>query len=259
MLWMVLLLVQTPAQPAPSAEAVKLTPSTSLQFELGKNGVKGSKLERLAWSADRTELYLMTYEPNKDATIKEAFHYVMQITSGEVKSVKAAPEWAETYWAWKSDRSAPGDPSLALKISEERKRAENGVATPMGGDYARGGTGDASATAGMSSAAAMDAARGMQFQNVITLTLSGETVGEWINHRFQPGLTFGWGPKNSGLIAFAAKGNGQLVIMDRTGKKQKIDGTKGVLLPAWTDDGTRLAYLEIRSKNKYEVIVADVK
>ena len=58
------------------------------------------------------------------------------------------------------------------------------------------------------------------------------------------------GPKSSGLIAFAEKGGGKLVIMDRTGKKQKIEGTKGVVLPAWTEDGAQMAYLETRGKNK---------
>ena len=44
-----------------------------------------------------------------------------------------------------------------------------------------------------------------------------------------------------------------------TGKKQQIEGTKGVVLPAWTEDGARMAYLETRGKNKYAVIIADVK
>jgi hypothetical protein len=253
-----LLLVLGPpqSQSMPSVDAIRLTPSVTHQFELGKNGVKGSRLERLAWSPDRNELYLMTYDPNKDATIKQAFHYVMQVATGAMKSVEGAPPWVETYWSWKSDRSAPGEPTLSITVAQDRKRAETGVATPMGGDLARGGTSD---TTGLASGTAIDASRGMEFQNVYTLTLNGETIGEWINHRIQPGLTFSWGPKSSGLIAFAEKGGGKLVIMDRTGKKQTIGGTKGVLLPAWTDDGAKMAYLETRGKNKYAVIIADVK
>ena len=253
-----LLLVLGPLQSPsmPSVDAIRLTPSVTHLFELGKNGVKGSRLERLAWSPDRNELYLMTYEPNKDATIKQAFHYVMPVATGAMKSVEAAPPWVETYWTWKSDRSAPGEPTLSIAVSQDRKRAETGVATPMGGDLARGGTSD---TTGISSGGAIDASRGMQFQNVYSLTLKGETIGEWIDHRIQPGLTFSWGPKGSGLIAFAEKGAGKLVVMDRTGQKQTIGGTKGVVLPAWTDDGAKMAYLETRGKNKYAVIIADVK
>jgi hypothetical protein len=253
-----LLLVLGPpqSQSMPSVDAIRVTPSVTHQFELGKDGVKGSRLERLAWSPDRNELYLMTYEPNPDATIKQAFHYVMQAATGTMKSVEAAPPWVEAYWTWKSDRSAPGEPTLSIAVSQDRKRAETGVATPMGGDLARGGTSD---TTGLASGAAIDASRGMKFQNVYTLTLKGETIGEWIDHRIQPGLTFSWGPKSSGLIAFAEKGDGKLVIMDRTGKKQPIGGTKGVVLPAWTEDGARMAYLETRGKNKYAMIIAEVK
>ena len=170
----------------------------------------------------------------------------MQPANGETKSVPAAPAWADAYWLFKSDKSAPGDPTLTIDVLQERKRAETGVATPMGGDYARGGTGD---TTGLPTSGAIDASRGMQFQNVYTLMLKGEIIGQWIDHRIQPGLTFSWGPKGSGLIAFAAKDGGRLVIMDRTGKKQQIDGTKDVVLPAWTEDGARMAYLEARGKN----------
>jgi hypothetical protein len=247
---------QSQSQSMPSVDTIRVTPSVTHQFELGKNGVKGSRMERLAWSPDRNELYLMTYEPNKDASIKEAFHYVMQVATGAMKSVEAAPPWVESYWTWKSDRSAPGEPTLSIAVSQDRKRAETGVATPMGGDLARGGTSD---TTGLASGAAVNASRGMQFHEVYTLTLKGETIGEWIDHRIQPGLTFSWGPKSSGLIAFAEKGGGKLVIMDRTGKKQQIEGTKGVVLPAWTEDGARMAYLETRGKNKYAMIIAEVK
>jgi hypothetical protein len=46
--------------------------------------------------------------------------------------------------------------------------------------------------------------------------------------------------------------------MDSTGAKQKIEGTHGVVLPAWSADGTRLAYLEGRGRNQYALIVATV-
>ena len=258
MLWMLLVLAQAPAQPAPSADTIRLTPTATFEFELGKNGVKGSRLEKLAWSPDRNELYLMTYDPNPDASIKTAFHYVMQTANGTMKAVNAAPEWSGAYWAWKSDKSAPGDPSFTIEVAVEQKRMETGVATPMGGDYARGGTGG-TPTTGISSGSAVDAARGMKFQQVYTMTLKGQVIGEWIDHRIQPGFTFGWGPAGSGLIAFVEKEGGRLAIMDRTGKKQRIESTKNVLLPAWTDDGSRMAYLEGQSKSKFAVRLVDVK
>ena len=218
--------------------------------------MKGTRVERFGWSPDKTEFYVMTYEPNRDATIKEAYHYVMQVATGQTKSANAAPAWADAYWLFKSDQSAPGDASLTINVAQERKRAETGVATPMGGDLARGGGSD---TTGLTVGGAIDASRGMDFHNIYTLTLKGETIGQWTDHRIQPGMTFSWGPKGTGLIVFTEKDSGRLVFMDRGGKKQRIDSTKGVILPAWTEDGSRLAYLEPRGKNRYEVIIADVK
>jgi hypothetical protein len=227
----------TAGQAAQSVEAIRLVPSVVAEFQLGSR-----------------ELYLMPYEANRDASVKEAFHYVMPATGGQFSAVRTAPPWAATYWTWKSDRNPPGDPSQQIEVLQEQKRAETGVATPMGGDLARGGA-DTGA-AGVSSGAAVNAARGMQMNNVYTLKLKGEIIGEWIDHPIVPGLTFGWGPKGSGLIAFAEKGSGRLVVMDTAGNKQRVDDTKGVVLPAFSEDSSRLAYLENRGRNRFAVVVA---
>ena len=79
-----------------------------------------------------------------------------------------------------------------------------------------------------------------------------------MNHRTMPGTTFGWGPAGTHLIAYSDKQSGRLVIMDSTGAKQKVDGTKGVVAPAWWNDGARLAYLEGRGRNKFALIVVSV-
>ena len=256
-----LLFALTLGQSAPSVEAIRLSPSVVAEFQLGSGGINGQRVRQLAWSADGRELYLMTYEPNRDASVKEAFHYVIPVAGGKFARAEATPAWATTYWTWKSDRFAPGDQSQQIEVLQEKKRAETGVATPMGGDLARGGTdtGGAGAAGGISSSSAVDAARGMQMQDVYTLKLKSEIIGEFINHPIVPGLTFGWGPKASGLIAFAEKNGGRLVLMDRAGKKQKVDGTKDVVLPAFSEDGSRLAYLEGRGRNRFALIVAEVK
>jgi hypothetical protein len=244
------------AQSVTSADTIRLSPAVIGEFELGKNGVNGSRVRQLAWSPDGKELYLMTYEPKPDASIKQAFHYVIAMPGGRPNRVDAPPAWAAAYWTWKSDRSAPGEPSLTIELSEEKKRAETGVALPTGGDMARGGTADPAT--GLSSESALNAARGMENNDVRTMRLKGEIIGEWINLPIVPGLTFGWGPKESGLIAFADKSTGKLVIMDKTGKKQKVADTKAVILPAWSEDGARIAYLEGRGRSKFAVVVADV-
>ena len=52
---------------------------------------------------------------------------------------------------------------------------------------------------------------------------------------------------------------GHLALMDRQGQKQQIDGTKNVILPAWSNDGSKIAFLQKAGKNKYDLFVVTVR
>jgi hypothetical protein len=84
-------------------------------------------------------------------------------------------------------------------------------------------------------------------------------VGEWVNHPIVPGQTFGWAPKGRSLIAYADAKSGKLVVMNLAGERQTIDGTRNVTIPAWSADGTQLAYLEGRGRNRFALVVATVQ
>jgi ABC-type transport system substrate-binding protein len=49
-----------------------------------------------------------------------------------------------------------------------------------------------------------------------------------------------------------------LVVMDRAGARHEVRGTKGVLLPAWSDNGRRLAWLTQQGRKKFVLTIADV-
>jgi Tol biopolymer transport system component len=51
---------------------------------------------------------------------------------------------------------------------------------------------------------------------------------------------------------------GRLAVMDEKGNKQQVEGTKNVILPAWSPDGTKIAFLQKAGKNKYELYVVTV-
>jgi hypothetical protein len=247
--------VQTPTLAPVPVSQVTVTPGMAvLEFDLGS--LKGARLRQMAWSPDGTQLYLQTYDANKDATVKELFHYVLPVAGGAPKRIDTPPAWAADYWAWKSGQTAPDDPTWKIDVSTEKKIA-SAVAMPMGGDLARGGTVDP--TGGVSVETMTANAAQAANVSVYTMRLKGETVGEWTNHPIMPGLTFGWGPKGSGLMAYAEKAAGRLTLMDRSGKTARVDGTKDVVLPAFTADRNRLAYLEGRGRNKYALVIATVK
>jgi hypothetical protein len=243
--------------PAPiSASAVKLAPKPVAEFELGKlHGV----IRRLAWNGDGTLLYLQTAELKTDALVKEAFNYVITVATGELKKVDNEPAWASEYYTWKSWKSAPGDDAFVIELASEQRKA-SATAIPMGGDYARGGSGSdvsgAAGSASMDSVAA--AAQQMQSGTANIMRLKGQVIGEWMNQPIVPGQTFGWGPKGTNVIAYAEPNNRQLMVMDKSGAKQKISDTKGVYVPAFSVDAQRLAWFEVRGK-KAILVISDVK
>jgi Tol biopolymer transport system component len=90
------------------------------------------------------------------------------------------------------------------------------------------------------------------------MRIKGQPVSEFVNTRPIPGLLFGWTPEGLGGVAYADRKR-RLVVMDRGGRRHETRETKGVLLPAWSPDGTRLAWLEQSDSKRVVIYVADVR
>jgi hypothetical protein len=215
-------------------------PSALGTLDFGK--LKGEPF-RLAWSPDGSQLYLQTVERDEHGNVKNARHFIIKVAEATPKGIDAEPSWASEYWAWKSGQAAPGLPALKIDV-EQRDETRRTTATPMGGDLARGGTGGGGRAGGATTVGDVAAAASLSQQvHVVTLRLRGEKIGEWVNSAVVPGLTFGWAPEGTGLIAFT-DAEGHLVLMDDKAAKQKLLGTEDVLLPAWSTDGKQLAWIE---------------
>jgi hypothetical protein len=240
----------------PAAAAVKASaPVAVTELDMGK--LKGAPF-RLAWSPDTKELYVQTAERDGVGTVKKARHYVVAATGGSPKEVEGEPDWAAKYWAWKSWKAAPGSAAFAISV-DERRDVVRPINAPRGGSIAGMG-GDAGAGAqvggGPGGAGTMVIPEG-QNASIRTMRLKGEVIGEWINSVIVPGLTFGWSPASLNLIAFSAQNEG-LIIMDEQGRKQKIDTAKATSLPAWSDDGRKLAYVEQKDRKKFVLNVVEI-
>lgn len=246
----VLVLAIASAPQAPARDAASLTfsaPSSVAQLK-----IKGQPTQ-LAWSDDGTQLYVLTGERTRIGTMNNPRHYVLQITDAKTKSIDAPPTWASEYYQWKSNKWAPGDHSLVISIEDQQKR-NTITSTPMGGDLARGGT----SSAGTSTDEAINVAMNSQMQHIITLRLNGEQVGKYVDMQFIPGYTFGWAPESAGTLIAYVNDEERLSVMDGQGHKKDVDGTKHVLVPAWSPDGSKIAYLEKDGK-KYNLFVVDVQ
>jgi Tol biopolymer transport system component len=94
--------------------------------------------------------------------------------------------------------------------------------------------------------------------HVFVLTLNGENVGEFVNQQFLPGYTFGWSPQALAMVAYRNQA-GKLGVMSLEGRsKQQIDSTKDVILPAWSLDGSKIAFLQRTGKSKFDLYVINV-
>jgi len=239
---------------AQTADASKVTvsaPTTMAAVDIGK--MKGDPT-RFAWSPDGATFYFQTVDRDTRGNVNIR-HYLFDTSAQQPRSTEQEPPWAAAAWTKKSAQSAPGLASLKITIDQQQRRVSS-TAAPTGGDMAKGGvgaTGGASGGGGGSSVSdATDAAFGSQNANVVQLKLKGEVIGEFVNAPALPGTTFGWGPNGSGLIVFVAS-DGHLVLMDDRGRKQDIPGPKAASFPGWSDDGTRIVFLEKTGRKKFNL------
>ena len=227
-------------------------PATVATLDMGR--LKGEPA-RLAWSPDGSELYVQTREGKFGDANAKLHHYVFSASKGSKQDLDAEPAWASAYWTAKSAQASPDDARLKIELKTEQ-RAQRTTSVPMGGDMARGGA--STAETGTSSGDALAAAYSTQRTTVHMMLLEGATIGEFVNSVIVPGLTFGWAPKGTKAIAYTDPKSGGVIVMDADGSKHGIDGTKDALLPAWSQDGARLAWLQQDGRRKYVLRVAGV-
>lgn len=209
---------------------------------------------RLAWSPDGSQLYLQTLVGGFGRPDALRHHYVFALPGGTRRELHEEPEWAADYWTMKSARTSPDRPErnpLRIELKSE-KRQERTTSLPGGGDLARGGTTPAITEADQANIA------NQQVIGVHTMLLHGETVGEFVNSVIVPGLTYGWAPEGTKLIAYASQNSGRIVVMDETGGKKEVPGSKDAILPAWSQDLGRIAWLQKDGRRAYALKVARV-
>jgi hypothetical protein len=236
-------------QPATDASKLSIAaPSTIAVVDV--DAIDGEPW-RLSWAPDNQQIYLAAMKRKDTATVLT--HHLIDPKSGAVQKLDTEPAWAAKYWQWKSWKAAPGNPAFVITLDTQKKN-ESATARPMGGDLARGGV-DPGGIGSTVDDVAGQASRNVE---IITMLLKGEVVGRWENPPIVPGLTFGWGPRGSQLIAFANK-DGRLVLMDEQGRKQRLSATKETRLPAWSEDGSRLAWVEKQDKKKFRIQLAAIQ
>ena len=240
-------LAQTSA--AIDVSALKVSaPAVVAELDLGS--LKG-ELRQIGWSPDLSQLYIQTAEGNP--TSPKLRYYVVAASGGAVTPAKEPPPWAQDYWSYKSDRFAPGIGSLFIDVDQKYETMKFGTGSAGALDRASDPTG----AGNVSAAANVEKAAESQKVHVVRLRLAGETISEFVNENAVPGLMFGWGPAGSGAIAFTDR-DGRLFLFDRNKHKESVAAAKNALLPAWSTDGSHLAWAQKSGRKKYTLVVASV-
>lgn len=240
--------MERPAQlpPFDAATASVSQPATVTVLDMGK--LKGSPAG-LAWSEDGSQLYVRTAEYDRWRN-ERARHYLLPSAGGTPVPVDVVPGWASTYWIWKSGMVAPGSPDVRLETETlQRMATAVGSVRDAGASQSRADPSRSQVETDMASA---------QHVTTTTVKMRGQLLMQLDNEPFVPGMRYGWGPAGTGGLAYADARN-RLVLIDRTGKKLEVAGADDVLLPAWSPDGRRVAYLQRQGKKKYGVLVATVE
>jgi hypothetical protein len=238
---------------APDAREVSLgIPESVAQVDTGK--MKGEPW-RLAWSPDGLQLYVETVDRDGNGNMRSTHGALITLASKSMKNVDQAPAWVSKYWQWKSAQASPAAPAFKIAV-DQRQETTRATSAPTGGALARGGTADPGA--GTSIGDVASAANTAQQQTIFDLKVQSEIIGEWINEAVVPGVNYSWAPAPHHLIAYAKKGGGPLMLLDDQAHKQTLSGAKEAVLPAWSDSGAQLAWLEKKDKKHYDVMTAAI-
>ena len=238
-------------QTAQPRDVSKLTvgPAVSVvELDLGK--LKG-ELRQIAWSPDALEIYVQTAEGNPPS--ERLHHYVVSVSGAAVLPVDKQPDWARQYWAIKSDRNAPGVPSVEIAVKQEHVNERIGTGSGRPGTN---GTGDGAAGGAAGAENVAMAAEGQRLP-LVKFELFGETISEYKNERPIPGSMFGWGPSGTLSLAFTDR-DGHLSLLDSDKHTRRVQGVKDAGFPAWSADGARLAWVQKSGRKKYTLTVAPV-
>ena len=239
---------QSPNTVTAAAEVRLSKPETLLSLD---GGASKGQPTRLAWSPDGASIYLRFSRFDRWAN-ERGTHVLVDLTARTTTPVEGEPLWAGSYWLWKSGRSSPALPTwrFVFDARDELVRTTN---VPREGNI---GQHTADPAAGLDEVA-VRAALSSQKVHVETLTLSGHRVDYNPNGNIAVGRTFGWAPAPRLLIVFVTQ-KGRLALMDSRGRVREIGDTSKALLPGWSEDGRRVAFIERVRNDKYLLRVVRV-
>ena len=239
---------QTVPQTADPARLVVSNPVTLR--DLGKAESRGVA-SRIAWSPDGAWLYvrMSTFDRWSNESVR---HLLVETQGKRVQDLGDEPAWLPRYWNTKSGLASPTVASWRVKIDtrEDHVRTTN---VPREGNI--GQHGDPGAGLDETVRKAANSSQRTQFEDYV---LNGRVIASAVNDHVSPGRTFAWAPPPVALIAFV-DAKGKLQLMNPAGTIREVKGAKKPSLPAWSEDGRRLAFVQSSAMSNCVVKVVDIR
>jgi hypothetical protein len=238
------LLAQGAAKPPVNLGSLTITGPTTLR-DLGGAGVRGVAT-RLAWSPDGEWLYLRVskFDRWSNETVR---HVLAEVRGSRVQDLGDEPAWLPRYWNVKSALTSPVVATWRIKIDtrEDQVRTTN---VPREGNI--GQHGDPGAGMDETVRKAALASQKALFEDFV---LNGHVIASAINDHVMPGRMFAWAPPPLAVMAFV-DAKGKLRLMNQAGATREVKGARKPSIPAWSEDGHRLAYAQGSSSSSDVVI-----
>jgi hypothetical protein len=239
------------APTSPSVDVAKLTisaPVTIRNIEL--KGQRGTPT-RMAWSPDDRWIYLRlsTFDRWANETVR---HVLVEAGGAATEALTDEPGWLPRYWNTKSAMASPVAASWRISI-DTRQDTVRTANVPREGNIGQN-TGDPNA--GLDEVV-KNAALSSQRVSIQNYLLNGQVVAAAVNGQIVPGRSYAWATAGLPLIAFVNE-RGRLIVMNQAGKTREVKGPKKPLLPAWSESGHRLAWVQ-EGGGGYSVRAVDLK
>lgn len=239
-------------QPIDARRLAISAPESVVEFDLST--IEGQP-SRLAWSPDGRQIYLRMSRSDRWGNQRD-WHYLVHLATRQLVVVPAPPDWFGAYWAWKAGFTSPGLPDFKIQVETRRERKSPVNVLGGGSLAANGGDPTLGSELGPQGQAIAQSAMQSQMVETTTFRLKKVQLGEFVNTPAVGGLTFGWAPAGSAAIAVVSAK--RLAIIDRAGHRREVAGVKDPMLPAWSNDGGRLASLQWLNKKKVSLVVVQV-
>ncbi|MEI6669711.1 MAG: hypothetical protein WCP29_16295 [Acidobacteriota bacterium] len=243
---------QAPPKQESTGDVTRLsvgTPSTLRDIDAG--AVRGIPT-RLAWSMDDKYLYLRlsTFDRWANETVR---HILIDVKAAEPRTLGDEPGWLGRYWNAKAGLVSPAIPTWKISVDsrDEQVRTTN---VPREGNIGQF-TSDPGSGLEETVRKAAQAQQKTLFEDY---RLSGHTISSSINEHVAAGRTYAWAPAPRPFMAFVTE-KGRLALMDSTGRTVELKDTKDVRLPAWSESGLRLAFVQQSGRESCSIKIVDVR